>query len=161
MQAPGRPTTATGGTPLRIQARKSVSAGAARRDQRQSERIRSPAMASLYPQIKKLRIEFSFQDNSPFGLSPQAHTLFPAAQAFFRFACPCAECDGEFDLSKVVEGLQKRQATGNRATAQAADQYPCEGVRRRDQANSTPCTLTLKYRLLADFETDAERTTAA
>lgn len=146
---------------MRIQARKSVSAGAARRDQRQSERTRSPAMASLYPQIKKLRIEFSFEDKSPFGLSPQAHTLFPAAHAFFRFACPCAECDGEFDLTKVVKGLHERQATGNRSSAQASDQWSCEGVRRRDQANSNPCSLILRYKLVADFETDADRTTAA
>ena len=35
----------------------------------------------------------------------QLHTLFPSANAFFRFACPCAECDGEFDLTTTIKTL--------------------------------------------------------
>ena len=117
-------------------------------------------MSSVYPRIKQLRIEFSFEDRSPFGLSPQAHTLYPAANAFFRFACPCAECDGEFDLSKAVKGLLERPS-GSRGSSQVSDLWPCEGVRRREQSTATPCTLILKYRLVADLETGADRPSAA
>ena len=82
---------------MRITARKSSKITG--RERLMSERTRSAPLRDVFPNVDQLRIELVFNDASAFIPSPQLHTLYPAASAFFRFACPCADCDGDFDLS--------------------------------------------------------------
>lgn len=124
-------------------AAKNVRTSELRRLQRQSERNQSPPMRTAYPAIGQLRIELNFRDRPPRSPAMQLHTLFPSANAFFRFACPCAECDGEFDLTAAVKAL----AAGGSRKGSARDHLTCQGVRLRDRVSSQPCVVELDYQL--------------
>jgi hypothetical protein len=114
-----------------------------RKLQRQSERNQSPPMRSAYPAIGQLRIDLKFMDRPPRAPSTQSHTLYPSANAYFRFACPCADCDGEYDLTSAVRTLA---AAGAQQTS-TGSHLKCEGVRLRDRAASATCVSELDYQL--------------
>ena len=138
---------------MKLQARKSTSISELRRNQRQTDRDRAPPMRTAYPQIEQLRIEFNFADRTGRAPSPQAHILFPSARAFFRFACPCSECDGEFDLSTAVSTLVGETANGKRSSSRSVtDNITCEGIRLRNHVSSRPCPIAVKFRLVASAE---------
>jgi hypothetical protein len=138
---------------MKLQSRKSASVGELKRNQRHTDRDRAPPMRSAFPQVEQLRIELSFADRTGRAPSPQMHILFPPARAFFRFACPCSECDGEFDLSLAVSALVNGAAGSKRSSHRtASDNLMCEGVRLRNQANSRPCPIAVNIRLDASAE---------
>jgi len=98
-----------------------------------------------------LNIELSFGDRT--GAAPkevvpssQSHAFYPPAQAFFRFRCPCADCDGEFDLSTNVAQLA---ATTGRGSRSVSAKVHCAGTRARDRATGTGCPIELNYRIVA------------
>jgi hypothetical protein len=130
---------------MKLTSRKRVASSDLRRDQRQVDRNRAPPMRSVFPQVEQLRIELNFKDRDAMPPSPQAFTLFPAAPAFFRFACPCAQCDGEFDLTAAVSGLVAEDSRPGRT---AAARLSCQGVRARERADSHPCPIEVKYALM-------------
>ncbi len=66
---------------------------------------RAAPLRDLYPQLAEVRVEFEFQDGTLRAPSPQAFSYFPAARGFFRYACPCHSCSGEFDISSHVAEL--------------------------------------------------------
>ena len=84
------------------------------------ERTRSAPLRDVFPDVDQLRIELIFNDTSAYTPSPQLHTLYPAAPAFFRFACPCADCDGDFDLTGAVASLIESTAEGDASMHRAA-----------------------------------------
>ncbi|MGB8693325.1 MAG: hypothetical protein WCD08_07445 [Steroidobacteraceae bacterium] len=138
---------------MKLQARKTVSISEIKRNQRQTDRDRSPPMRSAFPQVEQLRIELSFNDRTGRAPSPQMHILFPPARAFFRFACPCSECDGEFDLSPVVSALVNDAPSSKRnSNRSVSDNLSCEGVRLRNHVSSRPCPIAVKFRLVASAE---------
>jgi hypothetical protein len=140
---------------MKIALRKSVNSAAARREVMLSERSRSAALRRVYPDVAQLRIELIFSDLSNNPPSPQRHTLYPAAPAFFRFACPCADCDADFDLMPVVAKLLDG-VSGRKHAATVSGQMSCQGVRLRDRVGSSPCSTQLRYQLVAAPATDGE-----
>ena len=108
---------------MKLTSRKVPTFGEQRRAGRQNDRLQAPAMRSRYANIAKLQIDLSFAGTSRPPPSPQSHSFFPPARAFFRFACPCSECDGEFDLSASVAELSEvkrpsaRTASGKGSSA--------------------------------------------
>jgi hypothetical protein len=78
--------------------------------------------------------------------SSQSHAFYPPAQAFFRFRCPCADCDGEFDLTTNVAQLA---ATTGRGSRTVTAQVHCAGTRARDRASGSGCPIELNYRIVA------------
>jgi hypothetical protein len=72
------------------------------------------------------------------------HTLFPAARAFFRFACTCNDCDGDYDLGTAVTDLLNRTARG---TQVAHGTLACDGVRRDLPRNASGCSVQIDYQL--------------
>jgi hypothetical protein len=133
---------------MKIALRKNVNSAAQRREQMLIERSRSAALRRAYPDVAQLRIELIFSDLSDHPPSPQRHTLYPAAPAFFRFACPCADCDADFDLMPVVAKLLDGGAGRKRAATVAGHMF-CDGVRLRDRVGSKPCSMQLKFQLVA------------
>lgn len=125
-----------------------VNAAARRRQLMLEERNRCAALRLAYPQLAHLRIELVFTDLSNHPPSPQQHTLYPAAPAYFRFTCPCSECDAEFDLMPAVSRLLDGANRKDRA-ATASGQLSCVGVRLRESAASRPCPMQLKFKLVA------------
>ncbi|MCC7410590.1 MAG: hypothetical protein IT495_03000 [Gammaproteobacteria bacterium] len=133
---------------MKLATRKSAGVGVQRRLQMQSARTRAAALREFFPQVATLRFELRFEEPGGRPLSPQQHTLYPAARAFFRFACPCAECDGDFDLTTVVTTLVNDLSRPGRAvTGAAGGELRCEGWRARERATARPCTIELHYRL--------------
>lgn len=126
---------------MRLVAASSPKSVVSRREQMVHERARSAAMRKAFPQIEQLRIELAFRGTRGLQPSPQVHTLYPAAAAFFRFACPCADCDGDFDLTDVVIALSKSGFLTSRG------QLVCDGMRRDHGPGSTACSIRLDYQL--------------
>lgn len=133
---------------MRVALRKSGNLAAQRRELMLKERSRAAALRRAYPDVAQLRIELVFGDLTDHTPSPQRHTLYPAAPAFFRFACPCADCDADFDLMPVVAKLLDGASWSNRA-ATVSGQMSCHGVRLRDRAGSNACSMQLKFQLVA------------
>lgn len=140
---------------MKVALRKSGNPAAQRREQMLSERNRSAALRRAYPDVAQLRIELTFSDMSDYTPSPQRHTLYPPAPAFFRFACPCADCDADFDLMPVVAKLLDG-ASGRKRAATVSGQMSCHGVRLRDRVGSKECSMQLKFQLVAAPVTDGE-----
>jgi hypothetical protein len=135
---------------MKLASRKPVSTSEWRRGQMQTDRTRAPAMRDSYPQPGHLRIELNFVDDSERSPSPQLHSFYPAARAFFRFTCPCAECDGDFDLTPAVDALMAGAGKGPLTTERVAHGHLlCQGIHLRDRENSKPCQMGLKFTLTA------------
>lgn len=137
---------------MRLVARKAARAIVLRREQLTSEHLRADPLRKLFPDIQQLRIELLFHDPETHlpPPSPQLRTLFPAAPAFFRFACPCADCDGDFDLTNAVTSLITNSA-GRKRPASFTGQLFCHGVRFRDDAaRQRSCPMQLSFKLRAE-----------
>jgi hypothetical protein len=117
-----------------------------RRELWQRDRAQSEAMRSAWPLVEQLRIELSFHDATTVIMpSAQSHVMNPPSRAFFRFPCPYADCDGEYDLGGAVTST----LGGHRATG--GSQLRCEGVRPRNRLSGDRCGLELEFRLLAQY----------
>jgi len=133
---------------MRITARKSSKITG--RERLMNERTRCAPLREVFPNVDELRIELVFNDASAFIPSPQLHTLYPAAAAFFRFACPCADCDGDFDLTGAVASLLLESSAGRRRIdASSSGRMDCQGVRLRDMAGEKGCPMQLSFRLVS------------
>jgi len=130
---------------MKLTSRKVPSFGEQRRAGRQTDRLQAPPMRARYAAIGKLQIDLSFSDSSRPPPSPQSHSYYPPARAFFRFACPCSECDGEFDLSGHVDELAEVKRPSARTTS---GRMSCEGVHFRERASAAPCPMVLNWRLV-------------
>jgi len=127
-----------------------------RRHQLQVDSAKSATMRDAFPNVQVVHIELNFDDRSERIPSPQTHSLYPGARAFFRFACPCADCDGEFDLTGPVAAFIQRAPAGKRGSARTVSGHiPCQGTRLRDRAESSPCRMELQFRLVSSSEVAA------
>lgn len=115
-----------------------------RRDQMVKERARAAPLRQAFPQIEAVRIELSFSDARGRAHSPQVHTLYPAARAFFRFACTCTDCDGDYDLDGAVTALLKSTSRGTRI---ARGTLICDGARRDLPRDRATCSIRIDYQL--------------
>jgi hypothetical protein len=121
------------------------------------EHVRAEPLRKLFPQIQQLRIELFFTDPKTHFPQPssQLRTLFAAAPAFFRFSCPCADCDGDFDLTDAVTAMITGP-TGRKRAASITGQLSCQGVRFRDHAVlHTGCAMQLNFQVLSEPSRDA------
>jgi len=124
------------------------------RQQRQErwrrDRAAAQTLRSGFPRVERMRIDLSFLDRNSFAPAAQTHILHPAAQAFFAFPCPYADCEGRFDLSAAVADVVARSAD------QAEGSLECSGVRFRDGLHNQSCQLRLQFVLTAHYAPDAE-----
>jgi hypothetical protein len=119
-----------------------------RRDRLRRDRAAASALRIAFPAIEQLRFEFTFQSASTSTPASQSHILHPAAAAFFEFACPYANCDGQFDLTGAVNTALTDTAH------QAKGVLECHGVRARDGGSNQPCELRLVYSVTAIYQPD-------
>lgn len=130
---------------MKLTSRKVPTFGEQRRAGRQNDRLQAPTMRARFANIAKLQIDLTFAGTSRPPPSPQSHCFFPPARAFFRFACPCSECDGEFDLSAAVAELAEVKRPSART---GSGRMACEGVHFRERATAAPCPMALNWRLV-------------
>jgi hypothetical protein len=137
---------------MRIVARKAANGTLPRREQLAIEQQRAATLSKLFPEIERLRIQLVFNDpraHSP-PPSPQQHTLYSAAQAFFRFACPCADCDGDFDLTNAVTSLVA-DTSGRKSSKSVDGELACHGLRFRDHVGlQASCPMHLRFQLVSE-----------
>ena len=136
---------------MRVGARKH-SKDLPKREQLMSEHMRAVPLRELLPEIEQLRIQLVFRNPNAQSAQPssQLRTLFPSAPAFFRFSCPCADCDGDFDLTEAVSSLLTSPA-GRKRAASFAGQLSCHGVQFRDHARlQVPCPMQLSFQILSE-----------
>ena len=107
----------------------------AMRERQRRGRTVTPAMRVHYPGLSSLQIDFDFSDQGDLIPSPQVRVFHPPAQAYFCFACPYSDCDGEFDLTRTVD------LAVSSGEPQSSGQVRCVGTRHRGPA----CTLCLEY----------------
>src|SRR5690242_5322997 len=97
----------------------------AMRERQRRGRTSAPAIRTRYPKLTALQVEFDFSDRTDYLPSPQVTVFHPPAPAYFCFACPYSDCDGEFDLTKAVD-----LAVSSR-DGEERGQIQCEGTRHR------------------------------
>jgi hypothetical protein len=101
-------------------------------------RAASAALRAAFPGVAQLRLELNFRAAASTPAS-QSHVLHPPAPAFFRYPCPYADCDGEFDLGGAVQAAVADPAR------RASGVLVCAGARSGDHASKRPCQLNLDY----------------
>jgi hypothetical protein len=136
---------------MKVAVRKAASGAMPRRERMLSERTRAPALRDIYPDLGQLAIELVFDDRlAPTPTpSPQLRTLYPAAPAFFRFPCPCTDCDGDFDLTAPVAALVEKSGKRKPVSGSGTGTLTCAGVRLRDRAENRSCSMEATYKLVA------------
>ena len=111
------------------------------RERHKRNRAAAPVLRTRFPQLATLRLDFEFSDRSEFLPSPQVTVFHPPAPAYFCFACPYSDCDGEFDLAAPVD----LAVTSHSPSAEG--QVRCAGTRH----GGTACTLCLEYSIAAHW----------
>ncbi len=109
-------------------------------------------MRDAFPEIGLIKIHLAFSEPQP-PPSPQVHSLYPAARAFFRFACPCIDCDGEFDLAAAVSELATAGTPAKRAGRSVSGRTSCKGVHWRESNHSETCRIDMSFRVVVTFAT--------
>jgi hypothetical protein len=116
------------------------------REQLKLDFSRAAPLREIYPQLAELRVEIDYEDGSDRPPSSVAFAYFPAARGFFRYACPCHSCNGEFDLSEeiaLLAGEASRQRRSRRV------QVACAGMRLQESRTREPCPICARIRLSA------------
>ena len=109
------------------------------REKHRRARASAPRMRTRFPQLASLQLDLEFSDRNDFLPSPQVTVFHPPASAFFYFACPYNDCDGEFDLRRAVD------LAVSSGENESGNQIRCTGARRGGAA----CTLCLEYSISA------------
>lgn len=132
---------------MKTPSRKAAGVVEQRRNELQAERTRAPIMRDAFPDAGVVHIDLAFAGGPGLPLSPQRHSLYPAARAFFRFACPCTDCDGDFDLGTMVTELTKTGGSSKRSDRSRSGQLTCRGTRWRDSSQGDACRVELTYKV--------------
>jgi hypothetical protein len=111
---------------------------------------RAAPLRDLYPQLAEVRVEFEFQDGTLRAPSAQAFSYFPAARGFFRYACPCHSCSGEFDISSHVAELAKK---ADKPQRNRQLKLSCAGQRALDINERVACPIGASVRVSATQRT--------
>ena len=110
-------------------------------ERQRRDRGAAPLLRVRFPRLGALKLDFDFSDHTAFLPSPQVTVFHPPARAFFRFACPYSDCDGEFDLTRIVEEVVASREP------RSSGQLRCEGKRHR----GLECSLCLDYTIEAQW----------
>jgi len=90
-------------------------------------------------------VDIEFKDGLSPSHSTQSFSYFPAARGFFRYACPCYSCSGEFDLSGVVAELASKPDRSRTRSVSLS----CTGQRAHELKERIPCPICAQVRLSA------------
>ena len=103
--------------------------------------ISAAPLREIYPWLAEVRVELDFEDGTPRAPSAQAYSYFPGARGFFRYACPCHDCSGEFDLSLQVAELAESTRTGRHSRRL---EVSCTGQRAQDSSENCPISARIR-----------------
>lgn len=112
------------------------------KEKHRRDRAAAPLLRTKFPRLATLQLDFEFSDRTEFLPSPQVTVFHPPARAFFCFACPYSDCDGEFDLTESVDVLV------NAHEMRSEGQVRCPGTRH----GGVRCSLCLEFSIAAQWE---------
>ena len=138
---------------MKLSTRSAASAAAQRRTDRLADRARTATVRDAFPTVSTIDAYLDFSEPDP-PPSPQLHSLYPSARAFFRFVCPCADCDGEFDLAPIVVELVTEGAPANSSTRALGGYALCQGSHWRNSGYRERCRIALSFRVVVTFSGD-------
>ncbi len=110
------------------------------------ERAAAPQLRVAFPDIQQLRLELKFEGTRMNVPASQSHVLHPPARAFFELPCPYADCDGQFNLTAVVNRLLTDRLSNTEGTLE------CQGHRPDRRNTRTSCQLQLNYEVTATYQ---------
>ena len=131
--------------------RLSPSSAAAAREERagrlRRDRAAAQTVGSAFPALQQLRLDMEFECPGARANIPaaQSHVLHPPARAYFTFACPYADCDGQFDLTETVNAALSDRSHHAEGVSQ------CSGERVGSGASRQPCVLRLLHTVTATY----------
>jgi hypothetical protein len=128
---------------VKLSSQKAPGTPEGRADRLRRNRASALALRMAYPSVQQLRLELSFESPSTHVPAAQSHLLYPPARAFFEFPCPHTGCDGEFDLTAVVQHAVADKTHASQGT------LVCSGLRAFDHRSKQPCGLHLNYSVTA------------
>ncbi len=117
------------------------------RDKLKIDFTRAAPLRDIYPQLAEVHVEFQFEDGSERAPSPQSFSYFPAARGFFRYACPCNSCSGEFDLSAHIAELAGKSGRTKRSRNVSVT---CTGQRAQEWNARKACPVNAHIRAVQD-----------
>jgi hypothetical protein len=115
-------------------------------DRLRRDRAAAPQLRVAFPDVQQLRLELKFDGTTTNTPASQSHVLHPPARAFFELPCPHADCDGQFDLTSVVNLL----LTDRLAKVQGT--LKCQGQRPDRRSTRTSCQLHLNYEFTVTYQ---------
>ena len=99
-------------------------------------------MRESFPEVSVIHIELQFADSAGTYPSPQRHSFYPPARAFFRFSCPCSDCDGDFDLAGIVNRLLSKRPSDQSVSS---GRMRCQGNHWREGSQHRACQIELTF----------------
>lgn len=112
-------------------------------DQLRSDRTAAAPLRVAFPEIQQLRIELKFVGRNANPPGSQSYVLHPPARAFFTYPCPYANCDGQFDLSHIVNVALDDPSLRTEGILE------CAGRRAQKHDSRHLCQLGLLYTIIA------------
>ncbi|MGH8132372.1 MAG: hypothetical protein ACRETP_03935 [Steroidobacteraceae bacterium] len=106
-------------------------------------RAAARSLRAAFPSVQELRLDLKFEGPASNAPATQTHELHPPAPAFFEFPCPYADCDGRFDLTRVVESML---GSGGQHCEGLLE---CFGLRPGQGGSRQACGLRLRYQVRA------------
>ncbi len=140
---------------MKLAALKPQAARQQRQDIWRRDRAAAQTVRRGFPRVERVRIDLGFVDSGAYTPAAQSHVLHPAAQAFFRFPCPYADCDGRFDLHTAVSAVLTSSANSG------AGDVECAGHRARDGKSEQLCGLHLRFTIAAQYGRESSASTEA
>jgi hypothetical protein len=116
-------------------------------DQQHWQRRNSPSINDLFPGVKAVRINLTFEDPDKRGdPQPKQLTFGPAHKAYFHIPCPFWECvGGGIDLDTAV-----RDAVRTR-TASVRGEQSCQGWQDPERIGKHRCWLKTRYEIRIEY----------
>jgi len=115
-------------------------------DRLRRDRAAAPQLKVAFPDVQQLRLELKFDGATINIPASQSHVLHPPARAFFELPCPYADCDGQFDLTAVVNLLLTDRL------AKVEGMLKCQGQRPDRRTTRASCQLHLNYELTVTYQ---------
>jgi hypothetical protein len=129
---------------MRFPPHKKVPQAPGRAEQLRQRRADSGTLHALSPETVRVHVNLRFLPVAASPHAAQSFVLYPAARAFFEYACPYGDCAGIYDLSEQAKRAldqDKKQVTGT---------VECTGTRSGPGAQKQVCGLRMSYSISAE-----------
>ena len=130
---------------MRLVRRRKATSAEIRLDQLRLARVGAPTLRELLPNAAQVWVELAFDADVRLAQAARVFTIFPAAQAYFVYACPFGDCDGMFDLNEPVFAMLRAHS------CQTTGALHCGGHKSRRADPGPPCGLGMSYAVAVSY----------